>query len=184
MVLESLGVKPSALVTVLQKTIGIGQEPYHPRNDLPFSAEAKNVLALSMDEARDLSHSNVGTQHLLLGLVREDAGLAANTLRHAGLGLDQARRRATEIAASAKHDDDNDRHRADTDASRARLRAERSGHGSMVVVTVPVPLPQSAQFAASLIEAMARDPHVAAVFAAQGIDVSKLSAALRAPPTA
>ena len=59
--------------------------------DLPYSARAKKVLELSMVEARDLSHSYVGTEHLLLALFRERKGLAAQVLAEAGANVDVVR---------------------------------------------------------------------------------------------
>jgi len=62
-----------------------------PSVDLPYTSRAKKVLELSMAEARDLTHNYVGTEHLLLGLLREEKGIAAQILTEAGLTLDGAR---------------------------------------------------------------------------------------------
>lgn len=59
--------------------------------DLPYTSRAKKVLELAMAEARDLSHSYVGTEHLLLGLLREEKGIAAQVLTDAGVNLEAAR---------------------------------------------------------------------------------------------
>jgi ATP-dependent Clp protease ATP-binding subunit ClpC len=59
--------------------------------DLPYTSRAKKVLELAMAEARELNHSYVGTEHLLLGLLREEKGIAANVLSEAGVNLDTAR---------------------------------------------------------------------------------------------
>src|SRR5690606_37704613 len=59
--------------------------------DLPYTSRAKKVLELAMAEARELNHSYVGTEHLLLGLLREEKGIAAQVLTEIGVNLDAAR---------------------------------------------------------------------------------------------
>ncbi len=59
--------------------------------DLPYTSRAKKVLELAMTEARDLSHKYVGTEHILLGLIREERGIAAQVLADSGMTLDTAR---------------------------------------------------------------------------------------------
>ena len=59
--------------------------------DLPYNSRAKKLLELAMSEARELNHSYVGTEHLLLGLLREKAGIAARVLGGNGVTLEQAR---------------------------------------------------------------------------------------------
>ena len=59
--------------------------------ELPYTSRAKKVLEYAMAEARDLHHSYVGTEHLLLGLLREEKGLAAKVLGELGITLDEAR---------------------------------------------------------------------------------------------
>ncbi len=59
--------------------------------ELPYTSRAKKVLEYGMAEARELNHSYVGTEHLLLGLLREVKGLAAKVLAELGIGLDEAR---------------------------------------------------------------------------------------------
>ena len=56
-----------------------------------FTAGARDVIGLAQEEARTLKHRSVGTEHLLLGLVREEQGIAAQALQAAGLWIDQAR---------------------------------------------------------------------------------------------
>ena len=59
--------------------------------DLPYTSRAKKVLELSMKEARELRHSYVGTEHLLLGLITEERGIAAQVLASMGLTADPVR---------------------------------------------------------------------------------------------
>ena len=59
--------------------------------DLPYTSRAKKVLELSMSEARDLHHSYVGTEHLLVGLIKEERGIAAQVLVSMGLTVEKVR---------------------------------------------------------------------------------------------
>lgn len=59
--------------------------------DFPYTSRAKKVLEFAMGEARKLAHSYVGTEHILLGLIREENGIAAQVLTEAGVTLDAAR---------------------------------------------------------------------------------------------
>jgi ATP-dependent Clp protease ATP-binding subunit ClpC len=76
------------------------------RHDLPYTSRAKKVLELAMSEARDLRHSYVGTEHLLLGLMREEKGIAAQVLASKGvtvpaLRAEVVRLLGTEVPAQA-----------------------------------------------------------------------------------
>ena len=62
-----------------------------PGPDLPYTSRAKKVLELSMSEAHELKHSYVGTEHLLLGLIKEERGIAAQVLASIGLTVDKVR---------------------------------------------------------------------------------------------
>jgi ATP-dependent Clp protease ATP-binding subunit ClpC len=72
--------------------------------DLPYTSSAKRVLELSMAEARDLKHSYVGTEHLLLGLLREEKGIAAQVLVEAGVTIQDARREILKLLGGAAHE--------------------------------------------------------------------------------
>jgi ATP-dependent Clp protease ATP-binding subunit ClpC len=62
-----------------------------------FTPSARQAIVLAQDEARALGHDWVGTEHLLIGLIREDAGIAARALRGLGLALEDVRARAVEL---------------------------------------------------------------------------------------
>ena len=68
--------------------------------DLPYTSRAKRVLELSMSEVRDLNHSYVGTEHLLLGLLREEKGIAAQVLTNHGLFLTRVRHETLRLLGS------------------------------------------------------------------------------------
>ena len=65
--------------------------------ELPYTSRAKKVLEFAMTEARDFNHSYVGTEHLLLGLLREEKGIAAQVLNSLGVTLDEARSETVKV---------------------------------------------------------------------------------------
>lgn len=95
-VLEKLGVDLDVLRDDLIIRVKRGTNPSHGP-DLPYTSRAKKVLELAMFEARDFNHSFVGTEHLLLGLLREEKGLGAQALLAAGVTLDRAREETLRI---------------------------------------------------------------------------------------
>jgi len=84
--LESLGISLEAVRAQVEEIIGQGQTA--PTGHIPFTPRAKKVLELSLREALQLGHNYIGTEHILLGLVREGEGVAAQVL--VGLGADHA----------------------------------------------------------------------------------------------
>jgi len=68
--------------------------------ELPYTSRAKKVLEYAMAEARELNHSYVGTEHLLLGLLREEKGIAAQVLTSLGVSLEEARAQTLKILGS------------------------------------------------------------------------------------
>ena len=89
--LESLGISLEAVRQQVEEIIGQGQAS--PTGHIPFTPRAKKVLELSLREAVALGHHHLGTEHILLGLLREGRGLAAMILTDAGLSLDDLRAR-------------------------------------------------------------------------------------------
>ena len=82
--LESLGISLEAVREQVEEVIGLGQQP--PSGRIPFTPRAKKVLELARREAFQLGHRYIGTEHILLGMIREGEGVAAQVL--AGLGAD------------------------------------------------------------------------------------------------
>ncbi len=68
--------------------------------ELPYTSRAKKVLEFAMAEARELNHSYVGTEHLLLGLLREEKGIAAQVLNSIGISLEEARAETLKVLGS------------------------------------------------------------------------------------
>ncbi|MEA3245265.1 MAG: ATP-dependent Clp protease ATP-binding subunit, partial [Gemmatimonadota bacterium] len=90
-VLQQLNVDLDEVQQKIEETVKKGKAAQATGPDLPYTSRAKKVLELAMGEARDLNHSYVGTEHLLLGLLKEEKGLAAQVLTEAGVNLDAAR---------------------------------------------------------------------------------------------
>jgi ATP-dependent Clp protease ATP-binding subunit ClpA len=87
MALESLGISPEAARAQVEEIIGQGQRA--PTGHIPITPRAKKVFELSLREALQLGHNYIGTEHLLLGLIREGEGVAAQVL--VKLGADRSR---------------------------------------------------------------------------------------------
>ena len=90
-VLQNLNVDLDEIQQKIEETVKKGKAAQATGPDLPYTSRAKKVLELAMGEARELNHSYVGTEHLLLGLLREEKGIAAQVLTDAGVNLDAAR---------------------------------------------------------------------------------------------
>ncbi|MGW8283023.1 MAG: ATP-dependent Clp protease ATP-binding subunit, partial [Gemmatimonadota bacterium] len=104
-VLRNLAADLDDLLRLVEENIRPGKATT-PIGELPYTTRAKKVLEYAMAESRELNHSYVGTEHLLLGLLREDRGLAAKVLGELGIGVDEARAEmlkllGTEMPASA-----------------------------------------------------------------------------------
>jgi ATP-dependent Clp protease ATP-binding subunit ClpC len=89
-VLRSLAADLDDLLRLVEENIRPGKSTA-AIGELPYTTRAKKVLEYAMAEARELNHSYVGTEHLLLGLLREEKGLAAKVLGELGIGLEEAR---------------------------------------------------------------------------------------------
>ena len=90
-VLQNLNVDLDEITQKIEETVKKGKAAQTTGPDLPYTSRAKKVLELAMAEARELTHSYVGTEHLLLGLLREEKGIAAQVLTDAQVTLEQAR---------------------------------------------------------------------------------------------
>ena len=88
-VLKSMGVNLKDARVEVEKIIGRGSG--FVAVEIPFTPRAKRVLELSLEEARQLGHNYIGTEHLLLGLIREGEGVAARVLENLGVDLAKVR---------------------------------------------------------------------------------------------
>ncbi len=93
--LQSMNISLDAVRSEVEKVIGKGEHP--PQGQIGFTPRAKRVLELAFDEARQLGHTYIGTEHILLGLIREGEGVAAQVLKNLGADLDKVRRQVVEL---------------------------------------------------------------------------------------
>ena len=94
--LEALGVSLDAVRLQVEEIIGRGPAPV-AEGHIPFTPRAKKVLELSLREALQLSHDYIGTEHILLGLIREGDGVAAQVLVMLGCDLNRTRRQVIQM---------------------------------------------------------------------------------------
>ncbi len=169
-VVKNLGVDAEDLIRKTESVVKRGRDATMGP-DLPYTSRAKKVLELAMDQALELGHAYVGTEHILLGLLREERGIAAQTLVDSGVTLAKAREELTRVLGAASSD-------------RPRIVARAQPAGGLASLSGPdregAPGSGPTMMAASVIELMSRDSGINAVFLAQGIDVAKLVEALRA----
>jgi ATP-dependent Clp protease ATP-binding subunit ClpC len=93
--LESLGISLSSVREQVVEIIGQGQQA--PSGHIPFTPRAKKVLELSLREALQLGHNYIGTEHILLGLIREGEGVAAQVLQKLGAELQKVRQTVIQL---------------------------------------------------------------------------------------
>ena len=93
--LEALGINLESVREQVQEIIGQGQQS--PTGHIPFTPRAKKVLELSLREALQLGHSYIGTEHLLLGLIREGEGVAAQVLTKLGADTNKVRQQVIQL---------------------------------------------------------------------------------------
>jgi ATP-dependent Clp protease ATP-binding subunit ClpA len=96
--LESLGISLEMVRHQVEEIIGEGQVV--PSGHIPFTPRAKKVLELSLREALDIGHNYIGTEHLLLGLIREGHGVAAQVLVALGADLSRVRQQVIDVLAA------------------------------------------------------------------------------------
>ena len=98
--LKSMGVTLKDARAEVEKIIGRGSG--FVAVEIPFTPRAKRVLELSWDEARQLGHNYIGTEHLLLGLIREGEGVAARVLENLGVDLNKIRSNVIKMLGESK----------------------------------------------------------------------------------
>jgi Clp amino terminal domain, pathogenicity island component len=119
-VLRNFGVEPIQVRAAVESVIGRGDQPVPAQVGL--TPLAKRVIELAIEEARRMDHHYIGTEHLLLGLVREGAGIAAGVLESLGLNLDRVRHEVIRILAKSS-------------------ASEPSGQNVAPMTVVPAPIP-------------------------------------------
>jgi ATP-dependent Clp protease ATP-binding subunit ClpA len=123
--LESLGITQQAVRQQVDEIIGRGHQA--PSGHIPFTPRAKKVLKLSLGEAMQLGHHYIGTEHILLSLIREGEGVAAQVLVGLGADLDRAREQVIELL-------DGDQGKAESGGPLATARTILAGRGKRKVL--------------------------------------------------
>jgi ATP-dependent Clp protease ATP-binding subunit ClpC len=93
--MEPLGISLDSVRQQVEETVSRGQQA--PSGHIPFTPQAKNVLRLALSESMALDHHYIGTEHILLGLMREGDGVAAQVLAQRGADLDQVRQQVLQL---------------------------------------------------------------------------------------
>jgi ATP-dependent Clp protease ATP-binding subunit ClpA len=101
-VLTNLGADLDDIRRTIEKAVKEGEPSTAAGPDLPYTSKAKRVLEFAMKEARDMNHSFVGTEHLLLGLMGEGQGIGAQVLAEFGVSLKQARAETLRLLSGGK----------------------------------------------------------------------------------
>lgn len=99
-VLQNLGLSLDTIRLEVEKLVQFGPSTI-VSGDIPFTPKAKKVIELAMDEARRLGHNYIGTEHLLLGLIKEGEGVASHVLMNVGLDLNKVRAEVIKLLGSA-----------------------------------------------------------------------------------
>jgi len=97
--LRAMDISLEATRTQVVEIVGHGDE--QPASHIPFTPRAKKVLELSLREALQLGHNYIGTEHILLGLIREGEGVAAQVLEPQGASLERVRQQVVELLTAA-----------------------------------------------------------------------------------
>jgi ATP-dependent Clp protease ATP-binding subunit ClpA len=162
--LVSMGVSLEAVRREIKEIIGIGD--HAPSGHIPFTPRAKKVLELSLREALQLGHNYIGTEHILLGLVREGEGVAAQVLVKLGADLDRIRKQVILLLAQGPGSD------------MTTLATRRTPAAEQVVAAAEKLAGGSPVGSHHLLEALIRsdDSAAAKVLASLGLDADTLAA--------
>ncbi len=131
-VLRDLGVDPKQIRERVERTVGRGQRAMYGK--LSLTPRTKRVIELAVDEARRLGHHYIGTEHLLLGLVRAGEGVAVDVLRGLGVSLDKVRSQTARVMMESS-----------SQSSSSTSSRESSGKGTPLVDQLGTDLTVQAQ---------------------------------------
>jgi ATP-dependent Clp protease ATP-binding subunit ClpA len=116
--LEALGITQEAVRQQVEEAVGRGQTPRS--GHIPFTPQAKQVLKLALHEALQIGHNYIGTEHILLGLIREGDGVAAQVLVRLGADLDSVRQQVIELLHG---------YQGESETTAAAQRSGKAGRG-------------------------------------------------------
>lgn len=117
--LQNLNVDSEDVRDSILNVVKAGPKGTHMPVDLPYTSRAKRTLELAMSEARELQHSYVGTEHLLLGLLREERGIAAQVLVSLGATTEKVRAEVLRLLGGETNGDPASGNRRPSDAQAA-----------------------------------------------------------------
>ncbi|ADL11220.1 ATP-dependent Clp protease ATP-binding subunit [Corynebacterium pseudotuberculosis] len=126
--LESMGISLEAVRQEVEEIIGHGSEP--PVGHIPFTPRAKKVLELSLREGLQMGHKYIGTEFLLLGLIREGEGVAAQVLVKLGADLPRVRQQVIQLLSGYAGGESPENNESGGEAVGAGTGAARAGRGS------------------------------------------------------
>jgi ATP-dependent Clp protease ATP-binding subunit ClpC len=129
--LESLGINLSGVREQVVEIIGQGQQA--PTGHIPFTPRAKKVLELSLREALQLGHNYIGTEHILLGLIREGEGVAAQVLQKLGAELQKVRQTVIQLLSGPSGSEEQPSSGGGTSSSSRSEASSASAQGSTVL---------------------------------------------------
>ena len=154
-VIEACGVQPATLREFVDRTVGGSRMPSGEYPALPYTSRTRTVLEVATSEAAELAHDVIGTQHVLLGLIRDRKDIGARAMSYAGISAEAAREQVVRFQREGVTEDDGS-----------------AADGS------PLPLSGDAADPAETIRQLLTRPEVAAVFSRHRIDVDRLLADL------
>src|SRR5262247_1503157 len=127
-VLRNMGIDLKRIRAEIEKLVK-GSSTMVPMGQLPFTPRAKKVLELSLEEASQLGHNYIGTEHLLLGLIREQEGIAAQVLMNLNIKLEDVRQEVLEFLGAEEQSEGGEEREesAGTAPSGGSTRGESSG---------------------------------------------------------
>jgi ATP-dependent Clp protease ATP-binding subunit ClpC len=120
-VLRQMSIDLSKIRSEVEKMVKTGPSMV-TMGQLPFTPRAKKVLELSMEEASNLNHNYIGTEHLLLGLIKENEGIAAQVLMNLGVKLEDVREEVLEFLGAETSEEEDE-------AAERSPRAAAAGNG-------------------------------------------------------
>jgi len=129
--LESLGINLESVRSQVVEIIGQGSQA--PSGHIPFTPRAKKVLELSLREALQLGHNYIGTEHILLGLIREGEGVAAQVLQKLGAELHKVRQTVIQLLSGVQGEESAGSHPGGSSASGRSSGGGESATGSTVL---------------------------------------------------
>jgi ATP-dependent Clp protease ATP-binding subunit ClpC len=141
--LESLGINLNAVREQVVEIIGQGQQA--PTGHIPFTPRAKKVLELSLREALQLGHNYIGTEHILLGLIREGEGVAAQVLQKLGAELQKVRQTVIQLLSGPQGSGEQQAAGQGAGPSSGRESSQSGSQGSTVLDQFGRNLTQSAR---------------------------------------